>query len=560
MVRKLLERIAAPVRGLHQAAYLLAALTLASQALALLRDRTFAHLFGAGHTLDLYYAAFRVPDLVFALVSSLVSAYILIPRITGVSRDEAGALLSQAASFLLAGGGALCVVLAVFMPRLLFALYPGFANAPGASSFVFLARLLLIQPILLGLSGVLGSVTQVERQFFLFSLAPVFYNLGIIFGTVALYPLFGLAGIGYGVIIGALGYVLTNVPSLSLARIRVRLVLPRLSTIVPLVKDSVPRSLALGMDSFTLLFLTALAARLAAGSVSVFTLAGNLENVPLSLIGGSYAVAAFPALSRHAGDDRDAFTRVLSGSARHIILWSLVFLGLIVVLRAYIVRVILGTGAFDWNATRLTAALLAILAAGLVAQGLVLLFSRALYAVKQSWRPFLYQLAGALFTAAIALAFVWMNGHTGFTVWLANLFRVGDVEGTLVLTLALAATLGEFFLASWSLIALKHEAPGLARSLWRPLRDGLIAALAAGGVAYAVLAGLGSIEALTRTVIVFYHGFAAGVLGMVAAAATLYGLRNPEFADILAALARLVSARFPRASILQPSAEEPTQL
>src|SRR3954467_1479194 len=101
MVRGILERIAAPVRGLHQAAYLLAILTLASQALALLRDRTFAHTFGAGHMLDLYYAAFRVPDLVFALVSSLVSAYILIPRITGASDEETQKLLSESASFLL---------------------------------------------------------------------------------------------------------------------------------------------------------------------------------------------------------------------------------------------------------------------------------------------------------------------------------------------------------------------------------------------------------------------------------------------------------------------------
>src|ERR1035437_855769 len=93
-------RIAAPVRGLHQAAYLLAGLTLASQGLALLRDRTFAHTFGAGQTLDLYYAAFRVPDLVFALVSSLVSAYVLIPLITGMDKDETRRLLSESATFL----------------------------------------------------------------------------------------------------------------------------------------------------------------------------------------------------------------------------------------------------------------------------------------------------------------------------------------------------------------------------------------------------------------------------------------------------------------------------
>src|SRR5450830_1249651 len=119
-----MRTLARPVRGLHQAAYLLATLTLASQALALLRDRTFAHTFGAGQVLDLYYAAFRVPDLVFALVSSLVSAYVLIPRITGMDRETTRRLLSESATFLFGVGGLLCIVLAIFMPQFLALLYP----------------------------------------------------------------------------------------------------------------------------------------------------------------------------------------------------------------------------------------------------------------------------------------------------------------------------------------------------------------------------------------------------------------------------------------------------
>jgi putative peptidoglycan lipid II flippase len=326
MVRRLLDRLGAPIRGLHQAAYVLALLTLASSALALLRDRTFAHTFGAGPILDLYYAAFKIPDLVFALVSSLVSAYILIPRITGATPKEAGEFLSESLTFLVIGGGLICLILAVFAPHLLFVIYPEFANSPYRAGFILLARLLLIQPILLGISGVLGSVTQVERQFFLFAIAPVLYNLGIIFGTVVLYPIYGLPGIGYGVIGGSILYVATNIPSLITAHIRVRLTWPKFSTVIPVMRASIPRSLALGMDSFTLLFLTALASRLAVGSVSVFTLAGNLENVPLSLIGSSYAVAAFPALSAAATPERRAeFVRVLSSSARHIILWSMYF-------------------------------------------------------------------------------------------------------------------------------------------------------------------------------------------------------------------------------------------
>lgn len=381
-------RIAAPIHGLHQAAYLLAALTLASQALALLRDRTFAHTFGAGQVLDLYYAAFRVPDLVFALVASLVSAYVLIPRITGMDRESTRRLLSESASFLFGVGGVICIVLAVFMPTFLAFLYPSFVASPQNAEFVLLARLLLLQPILLGLSGVVGSVTQVHRRFVLFALSPVLYNLGIIVGTVVLYPLWGLPGIGVGVIIGAIAYLAVNLPVVSEAGVMPRLCLPTWSLMASVIRDSVPRSLALGVGSVTALVLTALASRIGTGAVSVFTFASNLEAVPLALIGSSYAVAAFPALSEASDvSRRDEFTRILSASARHVILWSVVALGLIAVLRAHLVRVILGTGAFDWDATRLTAALLVVLAVGLVAQGLVILFSRALYAARQSWRP-----------------------------------------------------------------------------------------------------------------------------------------------------------------------------
>jgi putative peptidoglycan lipid II flippase len=95
MVRGIIQRLTAPVRGLHQAAYLLAALTLVSQILALLRDHIFARTFGAGIILDMYYAAFNVPNLVFALVASLVSAYVLIPKIAQLSKEDAHELISQ---------------------------------------------------------------------------------------------------------------------------------------------------------------------------------------------------------------------------------------------------------------------------------------------------------------------------------------------------------------------------------------------------------------------------------------------------------------------------------
>jgi putative peptidoglycan lipid II flippase len=565
MVQKLFERLAAPVRGLvmrpirslHQAAYLLAALTLASQALALLRDRTFAHTFGAGQVLDLYYAAFRVPDLVFALVSSLVSAYVLIPRLTGMDRESTRRLLSESATFLFGIGGLICIALAIFMPQFLAILYPDLLNSPQQAAFVFLARLLLLQPILLGLSGVLGSVTQVHRRFVVFALSPVLYNLGIILGTVGFYPHFGLPGIGFGVIIGSIAYLAVNIPVVMEAGVFPTFRMPSMAVMASVVRDSVPRSLALGMGSVTALILTSLASRMGTGAISVFTFASNLEAVPLSLIGSSYAVAAFPALSEASSvERRGEFTQILSASARHVILWSVVSLGLIAVLRAHIVRVILGTGAFDWNATRLTAALLAILAVGLVAQGLVLLFSRALYAVRQSWRPLLYQVLGGALTVFIALACLALPSPA-LLVPIADFLKVGDVSGTTILLVALAATIGQIFLAFLSLVALRSVSPELARTLSRPLLDGAAAAFAGGVAAYLVLLLEGGIAPLTSLVAVFTQGFIAGVVGLAASAAALYFMENEEFRIVVNALSKLI--RREAETPLPPSAEEPLQ-
>lgn len=560
MVRRIFERIAAPIRGLHQAAYLLAALTLASQILALLRDRTFAHTFGAGQTLDLYYAAFRVPDLVFALVSSLVSAYVIIPRITGMDREKTRQLLSESATFLFSVGGFICVMLAVFMPQFLAFLYPNLVASPQQAEFVLLARMLLVQPILLGLSGVLASVTQVYRRFALFALSPVLYNLGIILGTVLFYPLWGLPGIGLGVIIGSIAYFAVNIPVVIEAGVMPRFRVPRFANMASVVRDSVPRSLALGIGSITALALTAFASRIGTGAVSVFTFAGNLEAVPLALIGSSYAVAAFPALSEASTvERRDEFTRILSTSARHITLWSIVALGLIAVLRAHIVRVILGTGAFDWDATRLTAALLVVLTVSLVAQGLVLLFSRALYAARQSWRPLLYQIAGGALTIFLAVLFLALPSQ-GIPASLAAFLKVSDVPGTSILLLAVAATLGQIFLALLSLFALRTIAPGLARTLVEPFFDGSVAAIVGGVAAYATLVLEGGIAPLTTLAAVFTQGFIAGVVGLVASALALFLLENEEFLIVASALTRLVRRPSGRVSeVLPPSAEEPVQ-
>jgi putative peptidoglycan lipid II flippase len=550
MVSRILKTLVSPVRGLHQAAYLLAALTLASQALALLRDRLFANHFGAGEILDLYYAAFKVPDVVFALVASLVSAYVLIPRLAKLDTKETQKLLSHTASFLVITGGIVCGTIAFFAPQFLFLLFPTFVHSTHASEFIFLARLLLIQPILLGLSGILSSVTQIHRRFTLFALSPVLYNLGIIFGTVVLYPLFGLPGIGMGVVLGALLHLSLHIPVVLEAKVMPLPTIPSPKIVWSVMKSSIPRSLALGMSSVITLLLISLASRTSSGGVSVYTLAGNLEAVPLSLIGASYATAAFPVMAEHMGAMRlKEFKETLTAAARHIIFWSAVITVLTIVMRAYIVRVILGTGAFDWNDTRLTAAVLAILVVGLMAQGLILLAARAFYAAQKSWNPLLVQLADCGVSVATAWELVRLaSAHPELRYFFESLFRVGDVPGTSILFIALGATIGQVLLGIVALITLRTVAKGVAGQLVRPMFEGFGAAILGGAASYGVLTFMGTLAPLTRLSTVFFEGLVAGLVGLAVAAAILSLLENQEFRDLIDALKRITSTK-----ALQPS-------
>lgn len=557
MVQRLFGTLTAPIRGLHQAAYLLAGLTFASQLLALLRDRIFAGAFGAGETLDLYYAAFKIPDLVFALVASLVSAYVIIPRIAGGREKEVQALLSQAASFLLIGGGAICAVLALVMPHALFVLFPNFADSSRAEEFVSLARILLIQPVLLGLSGILASVTQVHRRFLLFALSPILYNVGIIVGAVFLYPSMGLPGIGVGVVLGSVAHLLINVPVVAEARAFPKLVVPDLSVLASVIKDSVPRSLALSMGAATAFALTMLASYTGAGGISVLSLAGNLEAVPLSLIGASYATAAFPVLAKEMNDGHlEAFAATLAAAARHLIFWSAILAVLTIVLRAHIVRIVLGTGAFNWDDTRLTAAVLGLLAIALVAQGIVLLAARAFYAANKSWMPFLIQVIGLVVSLAAAAGALWLAHAVPFARdFMEALMRVEGVSGTDILFIALGATLGQLVMGALALATLRTVAPKVAGSLARPVLEGTGAAIVGGMLAYGSLVLMGNIAPLSTLPLVLAQGLAAGMVGVVAAAGVLFLLENKEFKDLCRSFSRIM---LPKTPVYSPALNDRT--
>jgi putative peptidoglycan lipid II flippase len=545
MVRRVLDLVYKEVSGLHQAAYVLALFAFGSQLLALVRDRILANQFGADAILDVYYAAFRIPDLLFVLFASLVSVYVLLPFVSTYAShgqsERARSLLGQIMTLFLVGYVLLAGVVALSAPYLMPWLYPGISDQ---ALLVSVTQVLLLQPIFLGLSSLCGVITQYHSRFVLHAISPLVYNVGIIFGILALYPTMGLAGVAVGVVLGAMGHLLVQLPLVRNSEFRFRpqgtFEWPVLRTVIV---NALPRAVTLSLNQVVLLVLISMGTAMAVGSVAVFQFAFNLQSVPLAIIGVSYSVAAFPTLAKlFAGNDLEKFQRHIVTALRHIIFWSVPVIALCVVLRAQLVRVILGSGAFDWEDTRLTAAVFAILIISLVAHGINLLLIRALYAGGDTKSPLVVSLLTTF--ATIGFAF-WLHAlylaNNAFQSLVAQALRVSDVAGTEVLVLAVAYALGTWLqLALYvALIHYRFAVPWGA-----PLLVSLHATLAAivGGVAaYVTLNVMALYVDIDTFVGIFTQGIIAGAVGVVAIIATYALLHSPELREMSAAISRRIT-------------------
>ncbi len=530
------------VRGLHRAAYVLAIFAFGSQLLALLRDRLLAHDFGADVTLDIYYAAFRVPDLLFVLFASTLSVYVLIPFVTRTTEqsgaESAQSLLSQIFSLFLVLYTLVAVAAFFAAPYILPALFPGITDQ---DLLIAVSRILLLQPLFLGLSSLFGVVTQLGHRFVLYAISPLIYNLGIIIGILFFYPIFGLSGLVIGVVIGAFGHMAIQWPFVQGNNLNFGFTLnfdwPRIRQVLSL---SVPRALTLSLNQVVLLVLVSFASLMAVGSVSVFQFAYNLQSVPLSIIGVSYSVAAFPMLAElYAKGNREQFALHIITALRHVIFWSLPAVALIIVLRAQIVRVVLGSGAFDWADTRLTAAVLALLSLALLAQAVNLLAIRAFYAGGKTRVPFYITLVGSLFAVLSSYGFyVVYQAHSEIHTFVSAFMRLENVIGSEVLSIAFGYSLAVVAEAVFLVVALRIYF-GLPL-LWmlRSLVQAFCAAIVGGVSAYGALNFIvGGIDQETF-IGIFIQGAIAGVVGIAGVILTYAYFRSLELHEVFTSFQR----------------------
>ena len=557
--------------NINQAALLLGSLTFLSQILALFRDRSIAHFIGPSSSLDAYYAAFRVPDLIFISIASLASFTVIIPFIvarmsvrapsaqTGGGdgfevTDKARKYLNDIFTVFFTAMVLVSVIAFFLMPYLMPAIAPGFAPLMQAK-VILLSRIMLLSPILMGLSNLFGTITQIFRKFFIYSLSPVFYNVGIIIGVIFLYPIFGIYGLALGVALGAFMHfgiqafassTLGFAPKFSFSI--------NFKDIKSAVLTSLPRTLGLAFNNIALISIIALASFLKSGSISIFNFAFNLQSVPLNIIGISYAVATFPTLAKSFSLGKmDEFKNHLKSASRAIVFWSLPVIFLFIVVRAQIVRVILGSGSFSWDNTRLVAACLAVFSISILAQGMITLLSRAYYAMGNTKRPLIVNFSCSVLIIILSYVFMHLFENVPmFRYFIESMFKVNDISGTEVLMLPLAYSVGTILNAVLHWFFVRKDFMKGESFITKTFFQSLGASFFLGLIAYLGLNVLSPIFGTTTLLGVFLQGFISGILGIFAAIFVLYLLKNEELKDITKAF----KTKFWRSKVIVPSQEE----
>ncbi len=538
MVKRIISLFTREISGMHEAAYLIAIFALISQFLGLIRDRLLAGKFGAGLELDVYYAAFRIPDFIFVLIISLVSAAVLVPFIIKALNKDADYIKKFSNSIFTAltlVAFSISILSFIFAPKILSIIFPNIFSSGLGDQLIELTRILLLQTIFLSFSGFYMSYVQVFQKFFIYALSPILYNLGIIIGLLYFYPTIGLPGLAWGVVLGALLHMLIGIPTLLKEKIFPKFTFnPDWKIIKEVLMLSLPRTVALAGNQISILIMVALAAMMVTGSVAIFNLAFNLQSIPLSIIGASYSMAAFPTLAKlFANGEKKEFVQYIVRAARHIIFWSIPITVLFIVLRAQIVRTILGSGEFSWSDTRLVAAALALFVISAVAQSLILLFVRGYYSTGETARPLLF----ASISVASTVAFVFVFYHLYqtspyFVSFLEEVMRVSNNSGSIVLILPIAFSLGQILNLILLWISFDKRFCCFSDVLWRSIFHTTSSSIIMGYVTYLLLQVFDDVFDLNTTLGIFSQGFFSGIIGIFAGILVLILIGNEEIKTV----------------------------
>ena len=390
--------------------------------MGLVRNMIIAQQFGLGSELDAFFAAFKIPDLLFTIVAGGALATAFIPIftdfITNGDREGAWRLASAITNLVVLVVSTLALITALAAPWLVRVLIaPGFEPALQAETAIIM-RLVLLSTIFFGISAIQSSVLHSFKSFLLPALAPIAYPVGIIIGAIWLTPLWGVRGLAIGAVLGSIFHLLVKVPGLIKHGFRWLPVFDLRSQAVRRVLFLMgPRVLDLGVFHLTLLATTNLASRLAPGSVSAVEWGWEFMQLPETIIGTAVGLVIFPTLADLAArQDLHGLRQTLGSTLRMVIALTVPATAGLILLGRPLLLLVYQRGAFDSTATDAVFVALSFFAVGLVGHSCLELAARAFFALQDMITPLVVAVAAGLLYVALSIVLMNWMGHGGLAL------------------------------------------------------------------------------------------------------------------------------------------------
>ncbi|MBK9941082.1 MAG: murein biosynthesis integral membrane protein MurJ [Kouleothrix sp.] len=440
---------------------------LLSRLLGLVRDIIISSQFGTQAEYGAYRATFNLIDLIYIVVAGGALGSAFIPVFSGMLAERreheawrlASGLLNLASIGLIAAG---LLIGLLAEPIVAATIGSGFAPAQRTLT-VQLLRLMLVQPVLLGLGGLAKATLESFDRFALPAIGANLYNLGIIGGAL-LAPWLGIYGLVWGVVAGAALFLLIQLPGLLSVGARYSPVLgrgiPGLRQVGTLLA---PRLFGQAAWQINLIAIASFASLFGAEAVAANGYALTLMLLPHGLIALSLGTVIFPQLARlHAAGNQAAFRATTLNALRSVLFLALPAAALLAALAAPIVRVLFERGKFSAESTALTAQVLVFYAFGLAAFAAAEIVVRSFYAMRDTRTPVL--VGAAMVLANIGLGWAFIRAGMGLP------------------GLALAFSIANTAEAGTLLLLLERRLGRLGGAFWRALAGMLLAALLAAAV------------------------------------------------------------------------------
>src|SRR3989344_3903325 len=477
-------------KTVHHAAGILIVSALFSRVLGMARDWLLAKNLGAGSDLDVYFAVFRIPDFLYHVIISggIVVAFLpIFSDFFSKDKNEAWKFASNALNIFLLFLVVLSLALFIFAPAMVKLITPGFTSAQ-LDQTILLTRIMLLSPIFFGISSIFSGILQYFHRFLVYSFAPILYNLGIIIGILFLFPSFGLTGIIYGVLLGAFMHFMIQLPAAISCGFKYKPIFnlggKGIRQVFILM---IPRTLGVAGSQINLMVMTSIASTLAVGSISIFNLAQNLQNIPMGVIGVSFAVAVFAPLTRSFTDGaKKEFLKDFSSTFRQVVYIIFPSSFLIFILRNQIVEIILRHGEFSHASAQLASASLGLFCLGIWAISLSPLLSRAFFAFKDTRTTATVVFFTVTLNIVLSFYFIGILNPEGFLYnTLRSIFKLEGIGDLRVLGLPLAfAISGTFQFVLLMFFLYKKIGDFHLRDIWNSTHKILSASLVGSAAVY----------------------------------------------------------------------------